>query len=126
MIRIARWNPECQEQLQMLAEVLQASVHAGASVSFILPFSIDDARTYWRDTVLPSVAAGERRVLIALADSRIVGTVQIDLDMPPNRQHRAAVMKLLVHPEARRQGIARALMKELENAARSEGRTLLT
>jgi GNAT superfamily N-acetyltransferase len=35
-------------------------------------------------------------------------------------------MKLLVHPEARRRGIARALMAEIEEVARQEGRTLLT
>ena len=57
---------------------------------------------------------------------RIVGTVQLELEMPPNQKHRAAVAKLLVHPTARRRGIARALMLALEDVARSEGRTLLT
>jgi ribosomal protein S18 acetylase RimI-like enzyme len=33
---------------------------------------------------------------------------------------------LLVHPDARRRGIARAMMVELEKIAQSEGRTLLT
>jgi GNAT superfamily N-acetyltransferase len=46
--------------------------------------------------------------------------------MPPNQQHRAAVAKLLVHPDARRRGIAKALMIALEEIARFEGRTLLT
>lgn len=36
------------------------------------------------------------------------------------------MVKLLVHPDARRQGIARALMIALEAVARSERRTLLT
>jgi GNAT superfamily N-acetyltransferase len=57
---------------------------------------------------------------------RILGTVQLDLEMPPNQQHRAAVAKLLVDPAARRRGIGRALMIALEEIARSEGRTLLT
>jgi ribosomal protein S18 acetylase RimI-like enzyme len=35
-------------------------------------------------------------------------------------------MKLLVHPQARRQGIARRLMVALEDLARASGRTLLT
>jgi ribosomal protein S18 acetylase RimI-like enzyme len=52
--------------------------------------------------------------------------VQLELDMPPNQQHRAAVAKLLVHPAARRHGVARALMIALEEIARSEGRSLLT
>jgi ribosomal protein S18 acetylase RimI-like enzyme len=59
-------------------------------------------------------------------DTRIVGTVQIDLAVPPNQQHRAEVLKLLVHPSARRRGIARALMIAVEAVAQAEGRTLLT
>jgi ribosomal protein S18 acetylase RimI-like enzyme len=51
---------------------------------------------------------------------------QIDLATPPNQQHRAEVLKLLVHPWARRRGIARALMLAIEAVAQAEGRTLLT
>ena len=36
------------------------------------------------------------------------------------------MLKLLVHPTARRRGIARGLMLALEDVAREEGRTLLT
>jgi ribosomal protein S18 acetylase RimI-like enzyme len=36
------------------------------------------------------------------------------------------VKKLLVHPDARRDGIARGLMLALEEQARNVGRTLLT
>ena len=113
------------EDIERLAEVLHAAVHAGASVSFVVPFSLDDARAFWRD-VLPHIAAGTRRVLIARLDGKIAGTVQLDLATPPNQRHRAEVLKLLVHPDARRRGIARALMLALEDVARAEGRTLLT
>src|SRR5437762_12227053 len=41
------------------------------------------------------------------------------------RPHRADVSKMLVHRRARRQGIATALMKALEDAAREYGKTLL-
>src|SRR5206468_9083878 len=57
---------------------------------------------------------------------RIIDTVQLDLEMPPNQEHRAAVAKLLVHPAARRRGIARSMMIALEEIARAERRTLLT
>jgi ribosomal protein S18 acetylase RimI-like enzyme len=131
-IRIEEWRREAspssafEAEIGELAEVLHAVVHAGAGVSFFTPFYIDEARAFWVDKVLPQVRAGTRRVLVARDDERIVGTVQLDLEMPPNQQHRAAVAKLLVHPDARRRGIARALMIALEDIAQSEGRTLLT
>jgi len=101
-------------------------VHDGAGISFIVPFSHEDARGFWAAKVLPGVRARTRRVLVALRDERIVGTVQVDLALPPNQQHRAEVAKLLVHPAARRGGIARALMIALEEVVRLERRTLIT
>jgi ribosomal protein S18 acetylase RimI-like enzyme len=131
-IQIEEWRPDrpgvasLEDDLDMLAEVLHAVVHTGAGVSFIVPFSVDDARAFWSEKVLPGVRARTRRVLVARRGARIVGTVQLDLAVPPNQQHRAEVVKLLVHPAARRRGIARALMTALEAIAQSEGRTLLT
>ena len=126
---IEEWNPNSarpEDDLLALAGVLHAAVHAGASVSFILPFSLDDARAFWIDKVLPGVSSGTRRVLIARIDGGIVATVQLNLDTPPNQRHRADVAKLLVHPAARRRGLARALMEAMEQVARRDGRTLLT
>ena len=128
-IRIERWNPDStgrNDDLDMLGSVLHACVHAGASVSFVLPFSRDDAKAFWQDQVLPAVHAGSRCVLLARLGGRIVGTVQLDLATPPNQPHRAEVKKLLVHPDARRRGIARALMAAAEEQAREAQRTLLT
>jgi len=124
-LALDEWNadPAC---IGPLAEVLHAAVHAGASVGFVLPFPPEEARGFWRDRVRPAVDNGSRRVLIARLDGRVVGTVQLILDMFPNQRHRAEVAKLLVHPDARRQGIARALMAAVEELARAEGRTLLT
>lgn len=87
---------------------------------------MEDAQAFWRDKVLPGVGAGTRRVLVARSEAEIVGTVQLNLDVPRNQRHRAEVSKLLVHPKARRRGIARALMTKVERLAQSEGRTLLT
>lgn len=131
-IQIEEWRPgpsdasSFQRDVDMLGEILHAIVHDGAGVSFIVPFSLDDGRAFWRDRVLPGVLARTRRVLVARRDMHILGTVQLDLAVPPNQRHRAEVLKLLVHPAVRRCGIARALMVELEAVAQSEGRTLLT
>jgi len=112
--------------LQMLAEMLHASVAAGASISFVQPFSIEDARAFWRDSVLPELRKGRRRMLVARDSEEIIGTVQLVPALPPNQRHRADIIKLMVHPRARRRGIARALMRAVEELARAEGRTLLT
>lgn len=76
--------------------------------------------------MIPGVARGTRLLFAATHQGRVVGSVQLLLDTPANQPHRAEVAKLLVHPEQRRQGIARALMLVLEDAARAQGRELLT
>jgi len=130
--RLEEWLPGpdatalLDEELAMLGEILHAAVHGGAGVSFFLPFSREDARRFWLEKVLPGVRAKTRRVLVARRGRLIVGTVQLDLVTTPNQRHRADVAKLLVHPEARGQGVARSLMVALEGLARTEGRTLLT
>jgi GNAT superfamily N-acetyltransferase len=130
-IAIEEWQPgtpgpALDRELDMLADVLRAVVYVGAGVSFVVPFSLDEARAFWVEKVLPGVRAGTRRVVVARVDGRIVGTVQMDLATPPNQVHRAEVIKLLVHPDARRRGVARMLMNALEALALSTGRTLLT
>ena len=109
-----------------LAAVLHACVHAGASVNFVLPFTLDDARRFWGGKVLPALADGQRVLLIATRDGALAGTVQLDCETPPNQPHRAGVTKLLVGPAERRQGIARRLMYALEREAVARGRWLLT
>ena len=126
---IERWQPDLDHlnsDVAALGALLHDCVHAGASVSFILPFSPGDAAAFWRDRVFPSVDAGTCRVLIARSEGEIVGTVQLDLATPPNQPHRGEIKKLLVHPAARRSGIARALMLAIEDEAREAKRTLLT
>ena len=126
---IERWQPDrdhLDADVASLGVLLHDCVHAGASVSFILPFSRSDATAFWRDRVFPTVNAGTCRVLIARRDDHIVGTVQLDLATPQNQPHRGEIKKLLVHPSVRRSGIARALMLAIEDQARDAKRTLLT
>jgi ribosomal protein S18 acetylase RimI-like enzyme len=126
---IERWQPAAEQlsrDVASLGRLLYDCVHAGASVSFILPFSTEDAEAFWRDKIFPTVAAGTCRVLIARRDHDLAGTVQLDLATPPNQPHRGEIKKLLVHPSARRAGIARALMIAIEDQARDAQRTLLT
>ncbi len=106
--------------LDALAGILENCVNGGASVSFMLPFSLDKARSFWRG-IAESVGRNERLVLACVdPQDGVIGTVQLIVDQPENQPHRADVAKLLVHEKARRKGAAMALMEALEAEAGPE------
>lgn len=108
-----------------LIALLVACVNDGASVGFLRPLPVAKAAVFWRG-VVDSVERGERRLLVARdRQGMLLGTAQLLLTMPENQPHRAEVIKLLVHPSARRLGVARQLMAALESAAREAGRWVL-
>jgi GNAT superfamily N-acetyltransferase len=113
-----------RDNLDGLAEVLADCVEGGASVSFMAPFSHAEAAAFF-SKLLPEIERGDRILLAAFADSKLVGTVQIILATPPNQPHRADVAKMLVYRSARRQGIGNRLMLAVEEHARAAGKTLL-
>jgi len=113
-----------KRDIDQLAGVLADCVAGGASVSFMAPFTHDDGLTFFRK-VEGSVAAGDTVLLAATLGGRIMGTVQLGLDTPPNQPHRADVKKMLVHRDARRRGVGAALMTAVEDEARRRGRWLL-
>jgi ribosomal protein S18 acetylase RimI-like enzyme len=115
---------EARAHLDELAEVLADCVAGGASVSYLAPFSHEDARTAFEGFVADAERGG-RIVLAAFDGERVVGTVQLIPAVQPNQPHRADIAKLLVHRAARRRGIAELLMREAEHEARAEGKTLL-
>ena len=107
-----------------LAAVLVDCVAGGASVNFMAGYSQVEAEAFFAKAA-DDVAAGATVLLTARIDRRIVGTVQLGLDTPPNQPHRAEIKKMLVHRDARRRGVGAALMTAVEDAARAAGRTLL-
>lgn len=113
------------DALNDLSEILHACVHTGASIGFVLPFSHDDARRYWKDRVEPDLRTGALDVFVIHESQSILGTVQLIPASMPNQPHRADVAKLLVHPDARRRGLGRALMGALTDRASDLGRTTL-
>ena len=116
--------PIADSALDELASVLVDCVEGGASVSFMAPFTQEDGKKFFRK-VAASVAAGDTALLAARLGERIVGTVQLGLDTPPNQPHRADVKKMLVHRAARSRGVGAALMEAVEDEARRRGRWLL-
>lgn len=117
---------EIDRDLPQLGEMLQAVVHDGASIGFVLPFGEAEATRFWTEKVKPDVVGKARLLFVARSGDRIAGSVQLVHGMPANQPHRVEVNKLMVHPGFRRKGIAKALMTALEQAARDMGRTLIT
>lgn len=115
---------DLQTRLDELATVLADCVAGGASVSYLAPFSHGDARAAFVG-MAAEAARGNRVILGAFTDGRLVGTVQVILSVPPNQPHRGEIAKLLVSPASRKRGIARMLMEAAEAEARAEGKSLL-
>ena len=131
--QIAALTPSAARAAEpVLIELLRDAVDSGASVGFLPPLKTATASAYWRgvfaaldnDALVLLVA---RRVAVRGAGEAgaIVGTAQLEPSGKENGRHRAEVAKVLVLQSARRQGVGRALMEELEVHARRLGRTTL-
>jgi acetyltransferase len=112
------------EVRSQLPGLLIDTVAHGASVGFLASLDSGDADAYWRG-VEAAVADGTRLLLVAEADGKVRGAVQLDLCQRMNGVNRAEVQKLIVHSTARRQGIASGLMKAVEQEALARGRGVL-
>jgi GNAT superfamily N-acetyltransferase len=115
---------ELRARLDDLARVLHDCVAGGASVGYVWPFEVTDARRAY-DAFADEVDAGRRLLLAAFDGDDLVGTVQVVLAFPPNQPHRGEIARMLVHRKARRRGVAQALLAAAEEEARRAGKTLL-
>ncbi|MFF0200521.1 GNAT family N-acetyltransferase [Streptomyces sp. NPDC005017] len=107
-----------------LARLLTDTVEGGASIGFLAPMDPGAALAWWRERAA-AVAEGQLGVWIARDGDRVVGTVGLALPDKPNSRHRAEVVKLMVHRDARGRGLGRALLTVAEEAAAAAGITLL-
>lgn len=115
---------EAEARLEALGALLEDAVAHGASVNFLAGLAPEAARGFWR-RLLPALAAGEVRLLVAEADGALLGTVLLFLAAQPNAPHRGEIGKMLVHSAARRRGLGRRLLGAAEAEALRLGRTLL-
>lgn len=108
------------QYVDQLADLLMDAVEGGASIGFLAPLDRAEARAWWR-----ARAEGRFAVWVALDGGRIVGTVSLVFPDKPNSRHRAELVKLMVHRNARGRGLGRTLLTAAEEAAGAAGVTLL-
>lgn len=107
-----------------LADLLLDAVAGGHSLGFVNPLQRGSALAWWRARS-PAVADGSLLVWACRGPRGVDGTVSLALDPKPNGRHRAEVVKLMVHRDARGRGLGRALLRAAEQAAAEAGATLL-
>lgn len=123
-MNIRRISEANETDIQGLADVLVDCVEGGASVSFMQPMTRDKALRFWQG-VAQSATRGERVLLVAEEEGKVLGTVQVVLEQPENQPHRGDVSKMLVLRAQRKRGLGEALMRAAEAAATASGKTLL-
>ncbi len=103
---------------------LADAVASGAYLGFLSPFDQNSASDWWYAQA-PAVADGRLIVWVSRDHEGINGTVGLAFEPKANGRHRAEVVKLMVHRDARGQGLARELVTTAEEAAAQAGVTLL-
>ena len=98
-----------------------AATHAGgaASSSAATPPAAE-----WRARTR-QVATGEIVLLAGWVGGALAGLLSLQLGKKPHGRHRATISHVLVHPTARRQGLARAMMQAAEREAAGRSRALM-
>ncbi|MEV0640657.1 GNAT family N-acetyltransferase [Streptomyces sp. NPDC050619] len=110
--------------VEELADLLVDTVDGGASVGFLAPLDRAAAVAWWKERAA-AVAAGQLAVWAARDAGRTLGTVSLAFPDKPAGRHRAELAKLMVHRDARGQGLGRRLLTVAEEAAVGAGITLL-
>ncbi|WP_020129498.1 GNAT family N-acetyltransferase [Streptomyces sp. 303MFCol5.2] len=116
--------PRLRARAAELAGLLVDAVDDGASLGFLAPLDRTVAEHWWKDRA-EGVAAGRLAVWAGQDGDRVVGTVGLAFPDKPNSRHRAELVKLMVHRDARGKGIGRTLLTVAEESAVAAGVTLL-
>jgi ribosomal protein S18 acetylase RimI-like enzyme len=98
-------------RLEDIERVLELLRHADATPS--VTDTADDLR--------PAIADGPAHVLVAEARGRLIGSIIGTFD-----GWRGNIYRLAVHPDHRRQGVARALVAEVEKKLAEQGAKRIT
>jgi ribosomal protein S18 acetylase RimI-like enzyme len=109
---------------------------AGRVVALAYRDFVDPDESDWLEYLerIADVATRARvaRIVVAVEDGRVVGSATVEVDArveeddPPLAPDEVTVRMLGVHPDARRRGVARAMLDEAEAIARRAGRSRIT
>ena len=107
------------EELEQLCEATERAIVDGGGFGWLEPPGREALRDWWRGFL----ADESRDVLVARADGRIAGSVQLLRSAPhaESTRFRADVVILFVDPRARGGGLGRALLEAAEARARELG-----
>ncbi|TFD94408.1 GNAT family N-acetyltransferase [Jeotgalibacillus sp. R-1-5s-1] len=109
-----------KNEINSLSELLLRVVEDGASIGFLPGITLDEAHEYWKSVLNPDVF-----LFIARVDHHLAGSIQLHLCTKPNGLHRVEIAKLMTHPDYRRQGVAKHLMKKAEEQAQALNKSLI-
>jgi ribosomal protein S18 acetylase RimI-like enzyme len=109
-----------EEHMDQLSDLLVKVVNDGASIGYLPPLKLAEARRYWETLLKPEVI-----LFVAKIDEEIVGSIQLHLCTKQNGMHRGEIAKLMTLPTMRRNGIGRLLMHHAEERAKEEGISLV-
>jgi len=114
------------DRVEELGDLMVDTVDGGASIGFLAPMDRAEAVAWWNERA-DAVSAGQWAVWAAHDGRRTVGTVSLvfPFSAKPNSRHRAELVKLMVHRDARGHGLGRRLLGIAEEAALGAGITLL-
>ncbi|KAL8862511.1 MAG: hypothetical protein Q9178_001009 [Gyalolechia marmorata] len=123
------YNPHTHSHLitQFASLHIACITHDHTIATFIPPLSHTKVQTWWQERAA-EVETGSREILFSTGPDGsgcVAGIVMLSKPDAETGPFRGAVEKLLVSPGWRRKGVARALMKRLEDVASEKGRTLL-
>ncbi|MFA2831002.1 GNAT family N-acetyltransferase [Bacillus paranthracis] len=108
------------DDMEELSELLKTVVNDGASIGFLPPLDQKESAKYWETVLAPEVI-----LYVAKINNEVAGSIQLHFVTKSNGIHRAEICKLMTHPNFRRNGIGRSLMRKAEERAKQENRTLL-
>ncbi|MFF5932912.1 GNAT family N-acetyltransferase [Streptomyces sp. NPDC012508] len=108
-----------------LAALLVDAVDGGASLGFLAPLDPAEAAAWWL-TVAEEAHQGVRDVWAAHGPGgELLGAVTLVRTEKANGRHRGEIARLIVHRDARGQGLGGRLLAAAEAHAAREGLTLL-